>query len=90
MSLDTGVRNGLSRAEMNPMWQLVLDRVEYFQGGMRVNDGKRSALVCAGQEKIKIGQEWLRATICASQQDMRAAVSKMRLQLVSSRTHESW
>lgn len=70
---------------MNPMWLLVLDRVEHFLGGMRANDGKRRAPISAGQEKIKIGQEWLRATICANQQDMRAVMSEMSLQLMSTR-----
>jgi hypothetical protein len=73
---------------MNLMWQLVLDRVEHFQGGMRTNDEKRRVLGSAGQEKIETGQEWLRATVCASQQDMRAAVSEMRRQLMSTRTDE--
>jgi 3-mercaptopyruvate sulfurtransferase SseA len=80
----------MSRAEMNLMWQLFLDRVEHFQGGMRANDEKHKGLISAGQEKIKTGQEWLRATICANQQDMRAVMSEMRRQLVSIRTHENW
>jgi hypothetical protein len=60
---------------MNLMWQLILDRVEHLQGGMKTNDEKRRALISVGQEKIKVDQEWMWATISASQQDMKAAIS---------------
>jgi hypothetical protein len=71
------------------MCQLVLDSVEHFQGGMRANEEKRGALIRSGQEKVNTRQEWLRATICANQEDMRVTVGEMKRQLVSSRTDES-
>jgi hypothetical protein len=67
--------------EMDPMWQLMVDRLEHMQGSVRANERLR-AILNLSQEVIKSAQEEVNAghkVVRACQENMEAGQEERRL-----------